>query len=453
MRIEMEKKHVMWHAKMLAAGIKWEHAKTEMNIAKETLTKYTGLYTSWNTKYHSTCTMVTSWKSKMSIMEKKSKDAHSLFKVRTTNMKIEEERMIEASEAQARAEERMKIAIKESEGWKSKMTISIREMNAQKVLYDASLLERTTMLNKYMHAKGLMIKAKGKLAESTNCRICAEAAAKKRLHVQAIYLTKWMLSFKVKQTAMHLKMSHSKQLALVYHQKWESVCKLLSTTTLTEEKLTHNTIIMLQKKVDAARHRAESEKKVSLEWEAKKTVALARMHHLIRERQMAHEFMMHQRSIQLTHVLKAKAIRLAVHDYISKVRHSHAQRNFLFDTKQCKQMKHTLHGLFGKHSLASRQANMVKARSFWCSAASFRQMQLTHLESGAMVLASSFRGKAIKAEAHARAMHNYVWAPRVDTCKGKCIKYQDWLKIVTALAKAMAMKPCGKIPNAPVNGV
>merc|ERR1712160_79574 len=65
----------------------------------------------------------------------------------------------------------------------------------------------------------------------------------------------------------------------------------------------------------------------------------------------------------------------------------------------------------------------------------------------------SLRKAAFGLERRARGQHNYVWSPRKSTCKDKCMKYKDWLKVVTALAKAMAMKPCGKVPGAPMNGV
>jgi hypothetical protein len=393
------------------------------------------------------------WQTKMTLYQSKSNTAKKLYESRTILMNNAETSMISAVEAQARAEERMKVAITESAQWKIKMEKSNHEMNAQKTLCGVSMTERSTMLSKYMHSKQLLIKANAKFVEATRCRVCAEVAAKKRLHMQAIYLTKWMLSFKVKQIAMHTKMVRAKELALVSHQHWISICKLLVKTTTIEEKNTAHMMIEMHRQIEEARHKAIAMKKMSLSWISKRDIAIAKMHHVIRLRETAHHFMMTQREIQMKHVIKAKAIRLAVHHYIMKVRSSHAHRNFLFDTKQCKQMKHTLHGLYGKHDLASRQAAMHKARAFWCAAASCRQVQMAMITKGNMKAASMNRGKCMKHESLAREMHNYVWIKRVDTCKGKCIKYKDWLKIVTALAKAMAMKPCGKIPNAPVNGV
>jgi len=157
-------------------------------------------------------------------------------------------------------------------------------------------------------------------------------------------------------------------------------------------------------------------------------------------------------------LLKAQAIGRAVHDYIMKVRLQHAVRNQKFDLTQCKAAKKNLHALWGKHSLKSRKADMRAARRNWCRAASTRMAQIKALHlvmkgKVSMRKVHSLRRAAFNLERRARAQHNYVWTPRKSTCKDKCMKYKDWLKVVTALAKAMAMKPCGKVPGAPTKGV
>jgi hypothetical protein len=48
MRKQMVIKHAMWHAKMVAAGIKWKHAEVKMNLALTSSKKYNGLYTKMN---------------------------------------------------------------------------------------------------------------------------------------------------------------------------------------------------------------------------------------------------------------------------------------------------------------------------------------------------------------------------------------------------------------------
>jgi hypothetical protein len=157
-------------------------------------------------------------------------------------------------------------------------------------------------------------------------------------------------------------------------------------------------------------------------------------------------------------LIKAQAIRKAVHDYIMKVRLQHAVRNYKFDLTQCRAAKKNLHALWGQHSLKSRKNAMRAARRNWCRAASTRMAQIKALHlvikgKLSMRKVHSLRKLAFNLERRARGQHNYVWSPRKSTCKDKCMKYKDWLKVVTALAKAMAMKPCGKVPGAPMNGV
>merc|ERR1711937_452948 len=126
-------------------------------------------------------------------------------------------------------------------------------------------------------------------------------------------------------------------------------------------------------------------------------------------------------------LLKAQAIRRAVHDYIMKVRLQHAVRNQKFDLTQCRAASTRMAQIKALHLVIKGKVSMRKVHAL--------------------------RRHAFNLERRARAQHNYVWTPRKSTCKDKCMKYKDWLKVVTALAKAMAMKPCGKVPGAPTKGV
>merc|ERR1711957_248139 len=108
-------------------------------------------------------------------------------------------------------------------------------------------------------------------------------------------------------------------------------------------------------------------------------------------------------------LIKAQAIRKAVHDYIMKVRLQHAVRNHKFDITQCK-------------------AAMKAARRNWCRAASTRMAQIKALHlviKGKLTMKKvhSLRKAAFGLERRARGQHNYVWSPRKSTCKDKCMKY------------------------------
>merc|ERR1711957_729642 len=107
---------------------------------------------------------------------------------------------------------------------------------------------------------------------------------------------------------------------------------------------------------------------------------------------------------------------------------------------QCKAAKKNLHALWGTTQPQVRKTAMKAARRNWCRAASTRMAQIKALHlviKGKLTMKKvhSLRKAAFGLERRARGQHNYVWSPRKSTCKDKC------------------MKPCGKVPGAPMNGV
>merc|ERR1712166_370826 len=100
-------------------------------------------------------------------------------------------------------------------------------------------------------------------------------------------------------------------------------------------------------------------------------------------------------------LLKAQAIRKAVHDYIMKVRLQHAVRNYKFDLTRCRASSTRIAQIRSLHLVIKGKLSMSKVHSL--------------------------RKSAFNLERRARGQHNYVWSPRKSTCKDKCMKYKDWL--------------------------
>merc|ERR1712195_189728 len=323
----------------------------------------------------------------------------------------------EAAAALKRAQLKLKDAIRSRKSAEKKLRLAVKaRVHAHATLRAAKAAHKRAYAI-YLRVKKTLFEAHAAVRRAVAARRIAETEAKKRLAVQAIKLHKWIASHIALRKAAMAASIRARIAAQVAHTQHQTGKRLRIRET---RVLTRRTV--------------------------RQTVALAKM--TARAKEVAKK----------AALIKAQAIRKAVHDYIMKVRLQHAVRNHKFDITQCKAAKKNLHALWGQHSLKSRKTAMKAARRNWCRAASTRMAQIKALHlviKGKLTMKKvhSLRKAAFGLERRARGQHNYVWSPRKSTCKDKCMKYKDWLKVVTALAKAMAMKPCGKVPGAPMNGV
>merc|ERR1712160_63551 len=322
----------------------------------------------------------------------------------------------EAAAALKRAQLRLKDAIRTRISNEKKLRIAVRARVLAHATLRAAKAAHKRSYAAYLRVKKTLFEAHAAVRRAVAARRIAETEAKKRLAVQAIKLHKWIAS--------HIALRKSAMAASVR-------ARIAAQVAHTQ----HMTGLRLRIR----------ESRVQIRRTTRQTITLAKM-------------TAKEAATQKAALIKAQAIRKAVHDYIMKVRLQHAVRNHKFDITQCKAAKKNLHALWGQHSLKSRKTAMKAARRNWCRAASTRMAQIKALHlviKGKLTMKKvhSLRKAAFGLERRARGQHNYVWSPRKSTCKDKCMKYKDWLKVVTALAKAMAMKPCGKVPGAPMNGV
>merc|ERR1712195_319022 len=349
----------------------------------------------------------------------------------------------EAAAALKRAQLKLKDAIRSRKSAEKKLRLAVKaRVHAHATLRAAKAAHKRSYAI-YLRVKKTLFDAHAAVRRAVAARRIAETEAKKRLAVQAIKLHKWIASHIAPQVA---------------HTQHQTGKRLRIRETRVQTRRTVRQTVALAKMTARAKE------------VAKKAVRDARLR--LRQRNVARRIKTRaiaakvraavqaakEAAAQKAAVIKAQAIRKAVHDYIMKVRLQHAVRNHKFDLTQCKAAKKNLHALWGQHSLKSRKTAMKAARRNWCRAASTRMAQIKALHlviKGKLTMKKvhSLRKAAFGLERRARGQHNYVWSPRKSTCKDKCMKYKDWLKVVTALAKAMAMKPCGKVPGAPMNGV
>merc|ERR1711865_312196 len=364
----------------------------------------------------------------------------------------------EASAAHKRAQFRLTVAMKKRHTAEHKLRIVVKARVHAHAVLRAAIAAHKKAYAKYVSIKKVLFMAQAAVARAVVSRRIAEREAKKRLAFQQIRLHKWIsahIAMRKIAMAASVRARISAQVAHTQHMK---AMHLRVHETKTQVARTIRQAITLAKmtaKAKNAARRAERDARLRLRQRnvARRTRDIAIQAKLRAAAKAAAEAI-----AQKAALLKAQAIRKAVHDYIMKVRLQHAVRNHKFDVTQCKAAKKNLHALWGQHSLKSRKSAMKAARKNWCGAASTRNAQIKALQlvvKGKLTMEKvhELRKKAFELERRARGQHNYVWSPRKETCKDKCMKYKDWLKVVTALAKAMAMKPCGKVPNAPTSGV
>lgn len=364
----------------------------------------------------------------------------------------------EHAAALKRAQLRLKVTIHRRQAAIRKLRIAVRARVHSHAVLRAAIAAQKRAYAKYVAMKRVLFLAQASVRRAIAARRIAEREAKKRLALQQIRLHKWVAShIAIRKMAMRASV-RARIASQVAHRRHVRAYRLRIRETRVQTARTVKQTIYLAKLVaraKAAARRAERDARLRLR---QRNIARRHRNRAIAAKLRAAAKAAREAAAQRAALLKAQAIRRAVHDYIMKVRLQHAVRNQKFDLTQCKAAKKNLHALWGKHSLKSRKAAMRAARRNWCRAASTRMAQIKALHlvikgKVSMRKVHSLRRTAFNLERRARAQHNYVWTPRKSTCKDKCMKYKDWLKVVTALAKAMAMKPCGKVPGAPTKGV
>jgi len=364
----------------------------------------------------------------------------------------------EASAAHKRAVYRLRVTIKARHTAEIKLRISVRARVHAHAVLRAAIRAHKRAYAIYVRVKKSLFLAQAAVRRAISSRRIAESEAKKRLAFQQIRLHKWISThIALRKLAMaasvrariSAQVAHTQHIRAYHFRIRETRTQVTRTIrqAITLAKLTAHAKRMARRAVRDARLRLRQ-----------RNIARAHRNRAIAAKVRAAAKAAREAIAQRAALLKAQAIRKAVHDYIMKVRLQHAVRNYKFDLTQCRAAKKTLHALYGQHSLKSRKNAMRAARRNWCRASSTRIAQIRSLHlvikgKLSMNKVHSLRKHAFNLERRARGQHNYVWSPRKSTCKDKCMKYKDWLKVVTALAKAMAMKPCGKVPGAPSAGV
>merc|ERR1712166_49351 len=333
---------------------------------------------------------------------------------------------------------KLKDAIRSRKSAEKKLRLAVKaRVHAHATLRAAKAAHKRSYAA-YLRVKKTLFEAHAAVRRAVAARRIAETEAKKRLAVQAIKLHKWIASHIALRKAAMAASIRARIAAQVAHTQHQTGKRLRIRETRVQTRRTVRQTVALAKMTARAKE------------VAKKAVRDARLR--LRQRNMGRRIKTRaiaakvraavqaakEAAAQKAALIKAQAIRKAVHDYIMKVRLQHAVRNHKFDLTQCKAAK----------------TAMKAARRNWCRAASTRMAQIKALHlviKGKLTMKKvhSLRKAAFGLERRARGQHNYVWSPRKSTCKDKCMKYKDWLKVVTALAKAMAMKPCGKVPGAP----
>jgi hypothetical protein len=369
-----------------------------------------------------------------------------------------QQRAKEAGAALKRSQYKLRVVTARRQREEQHLRVAVRARVHAHAVLRAAIAAQKRAYKLYIRMKRILFLAQASVRRAIAVRRIAEREAKKRLAFQQIRLHKWVQShIAIRKMAMRASV-RARIASQVAHRQHVRSYRLRIHETRTQVQRTVRQTIMLAKMVARARaaaRRAERDARLRLR---QRNVARRLRNRAIAAKLRAAAKAAQEAAAQRAALLKAQAIRKAVHDYIMKVRLQHAVRNHKFDNTQCKSAKKNLHALWGQHSLKSRKAALRAARRNWCRAASTRMAQIKALHlvvKGKLTMRKvhSLRKSAFNLERRARGQHNYVWTPRKSTCKDKCMKYKDWLKVVTALAKAMAMKPCGKVPGAPTKGV
>merc|ERR1712166_404896 len=358
----------------------------------------------------------------------------------------------EAAAALKRAQLRLKDAIRTRISNEKKLRIAVRARVLAHATLRAAKAAHKRSYAAYLRVKKTLFEAHAAVRRAVAARRIAETEAKKRLAVQAIKLHKWIAShIALRKSAMAASV-RARIAAQVAHTQHMTGLRLRIRESRVQIRRTTRQTITLAKMTAKAKETAKRAIRDARLRLRQRNVARRVRNRAIAAKVRAAVKAAQEAATQKAALIKAQAIRKAVHDYIMKV------RLHKFDITQCKAAKKNLHALWGQHSLKSRKTAMKAARRNWCRAASTRMAQIKALHlviKGKLTMKKvhTLRKFAFNLERRARGQHNYVWSPRKSTCKDKCMKYKDWLKVVTALAKAMAMKPCGKVPGAPMNGV
>merc|ERR1712166_826323 len=197
--------------------------------------------------------------------------------------------------------------------------------------------------------------AQAAVRRAISSRRIAESEAKKRLAFQQIRLHKWISThIALRKLAMaasvrariSAQVAHTQHIRAYHFRIRETRTQVARTIrqAITLAKLTAHAKRMARRAVRDARLRLRQ-----------RSIAIMYRNRAIAAKVRAAAKAAREAIAQRAALLKAQAIRKAVHDYIMKVRLQHAVRNYKFDLTQCRAAKKNLHALWGQHSLKSRK--------------------------------------------------------------------------------------------------
>jgi len=457
-RVAVERRAAVWHRKSVHARalyMRWHGiAMAKLRLLK----KWRAAYIRANRMYRQMSHSMALWWRRMRHALKLRNRARHVAHYRRRQMANARRHMTGAIAARARAEARLRLAIKLRIHWANKAKHALVAMRAAKHLMNAAYHRRRRAHAHWLRERRQRYINWSRYVKAKHAYAIALREARKRMIKQAIYLRKWMRTWMYRRIHILRVQKRAIIRATAAYQLYLRTRKYRIRVHRHQILATARFMAHWRRQVAIWNARALAAKKHARRWNMKMHISMTHMKHMTRLRAIAYRAYIHERKVQHMLLMRARAVRRAVFDYIMKVRLLHARRNYLFDRRQCHMKREKLNALWGKHNVHYRRRAQARSHAAWCRAMKYRAVQVRYIHyvmRGAhkMNVVHHYRKLAFNLESYARHWHNYVWSPRIENCKGRCIKYKDWLKIVTALAKAMAMKPCGKIPNAPVNGV
>merc|ERR1740133_99521 len=266
--------------------------------------------------------------------------------------------MLRGSPGAHRALRRSPCALAAGPARRKKLRIAVRARVLAHATLRAAKAAHKRSYAAYLRVKKTLFEARAAVRRAVAARRIAETEAKKRLAVQAIKLHKWIAShIALRKSAMAASV-RARIAAQVAHTQHMTGLRLRIRESRVQIRRTTRQTITLAKMTAKAKETANR-------------AIGAKVRAAVKAAQEA--------ATQKAALIKAQAIRKAVHDYIMKVRLQHAVRNHKFDITQCKAAKKNLHALWGQHSLKSRKTAMKAARRNWCRAASTSMAQIKAL--------------------------------------------------------------------------
>merc|ERR1740117_2615741 len=222
----------------------------------------------------------------------------------------------EAAAALKRAQLRLKDAIRTRISNEKKLRIAVRARVLAHATLRAAKAAHKRSYAAYLRVKKTLFEAHAAVRRAVAARRIAETEAKKRLAVQAIKLHKWIAS--------HIALRKSAMAA--------SVRARIAAQVAHTQHMTGLRLRIRESRVQIRR----ATRQTNVARRVRNRAIAAKVRAAVKAAQEA--------ATQKAALIKAQAIRKAVHDYIMKVRLQHAVRNHKFDITQCKAAKN-LHAL------------------------------------------------------------------------------------------------------------